>query len=225
MKKLYAAVWLLLAAGVAGSAALLAFMPDIIPAHYNFAGEVDRFGSKYEHLLFPAVTLLMGGMLLGVAKAVGKKGEAANEKVVLLSAVCLVGFLDVLSFYFGLLAIGYDTASPAPVTLDTLMKLTGAGVGLLLVVLGNFMPKARRNAWFGLRTSWSMANDRVWQKSQRFGGMATVACGFAMMLLSVLLPGWWNLLAMTLAPLVWLALCVVASRRYYQADAKQRESG
>ena len=42
MKKLYAAVWLLLAAGVAGSAALLAFMPDIIPAHYNFAGEVDR---------------------------------------------------------------------------------------------------------------------------------------------------------------------------------------
>ena len=124
-----------------------------------------------------------------------------------------------------LLAIGYDTASPAPVTLDTLMKLTGAGVGLLLVVLGNFMPKARRNAWFGLRTSWSMANDRVWQKSQRFGGMATVACGFAMMLLSVLLPGWWNLLAMTLALLVWLALCVVASRRYYQADAKQRESG
>ena len=105
------------------------------------------------------------------------------------------------------------------------MKLTGAGVGLLLVVLGNFMPKARRNAWFGLRTSWSMANDRVWQKSQRFGGMAAVACGFAMMLLSVLLPGWWNLLAMTLAPLVWLALCVVASRRYYQADAKQRESG
>ena len=32
-------------------------------------------------------------------------------------------------------------------------------------------------------------------------------------------------LAMTLALLVWLALCVVASRRYYQADAKQRESG
>lgn len=30
----------------------LQFLPDQIPAHYGISGEVDRWGSKYEILIF-----------------------------------------------------------------------------------------------------------------------------------------------------------------------------
>ena len=43
---------------------VLPFLPEQIPAHYNFAGEIDRWGSKYETLLFPAITILMGFFML-----------------------------------------------------------------------------------------------------------------------------------------------------------------
>ena len=43
---------------------LMQFMPDQIPAHYNSAGVVDRMGSKYESLIWPATTALMGGFFL-----------------------------------------------------------------------------------------------------------------------------------------------------------------
>ncbi|MFR1639267.1 MAG: SdpI family protein [Eggerthellaceae bacterium] len=34
-----------------------------------------------------------------------------------------------------------------------------------------------RNEAFGLRTPWSLSNDEVWRKSQRFGGYAMIASG------------------------------------------------
>ena len=45
MKKFKTAVCLLMLLSVAITAIILQFMPDIIPAHYNMAGEVDRLGS------------------------------------------------------------------------------------------------------------------------------------------------------------------------------------
>ena len=52
MKKLYALCYGVILLCIVGTAILLIFTPDTIPVHYNFAGEVDRFGSKYENLIW-----------------------------------------------------------------------------------------------------------------------------------------------------------------------------
>ncbi len=41
----------------------LPFLPDKIPAHYNAAGNITRWGSKYENLLFPVITIGLGCFL------------------------------------------------------------------------------------------------------------------------------------------------------------------
>ena len=38
-------------------------LPNQIPAHYNFAGEVTRYGSKYELFIFPLLALLLSAFL------------------------------------------------------------------------------------------------------------------------------------------------------------------
>ena len=60
MKKLYALCYGVILLCIVGTAILLIFTPDTIPVHYNFAGEVDRFGSKYENLIWPIFTIIMG---------------------------------------------------------------------------------------------------------------------------------------------------------------------
>ncbi len=53
----------------------LPHLPEKIPAHYGVDNQVDRWGSKYEVLLFPVISILMGYFLLGMAKLAAKKEE------------------------------------------------------------------------------------------------------------------------------------------------------
>lgn len=156
MKKLYALCYGVILLCIVGTAILLIFTPDTIPVHYNFAGEVDRFGSKYENLICPIFTIIMGAFFILLAKQQRKKGETVNEKILLYTGICTLLFFAALGFYFMLKAIRYDPDAAATVSIDA-MKFTGIAIGILLVILGNIMPKMRRNAMFGLRTKWSIS--------------------------------------------------------------------
>ena len=59
MKKLYLILYSLTFLFILGTALFFILMPDTVPLHYNFAGEVDRMGSKYEFLLMPIIALPM----------------------------------------------------------------------------------------------------------------------------------------------------------------------
>jgi len=185
---------------------------------------VDRIGSKFENLIWPGFAAGMGLFFLLMAKGPKKKGEKTNEKILIIAGICTLIFFTLLGFYFMWKALRYDPGAASTVSYDDVSRFVSIGIGALLVVLGNLMPKMRRNALFGLRTKWSMANDRVWQKSQRFGGIATVIAGFCLILLSLLIPGIWNILVLTAVIVVWLIVCLVASYRYYQADREPGET-
>ena len=85
----------------------LIFLPDLIPAHYNIKNEIDRWGSKYEILIIPIITILLGKFLLFMKKWVKKyevKGNN-NEKVVLIIGICLLLIYNIIlcmMIYLGL---------------------------------------------------------------------------------------------------------------------------
>ena len=81
MKKLYLILYFLIIICILGTSLLLSVMPDIVPIHYNFAGEVDRFGSKYEFLIMTLITLVLTYILLSIAKNQGKKEQKNSEKI------------------------------------------------------------------------------------------------------------------------------------------------
>ena len=163
----------------------LTLAPDTIPVHYNAAGEIDRWGSKYEFLLFPILTLVMGLFMGLVARHEGKKGENTNALVAAGVGVwSLVLFNAIWLFFFWKTLAGTD--------LNGGEDLEIKGIFLLLMAsflpLGNQMPKARRNSLFGLRTKWSMADDVCWQKSQRLGAYSLMGMGILGIVLVSLLP-------------------------------------
>ena len=211
MKKLYAIMFALAAISVVGTAVLIIFMPDTVPAHYNCAGEIDRWGSKYENLIFPVIAVLAAALVAAVAK---KPEDAVPKKVLLWTGVCSILLLDIMGFYFMLKDF---SATPEAGTgaADSVIKLMSIGVGVIFIILGNLMPKVKRNGLFGLRTSWSMENDEIWHKSQRFGGKAAVICGFATVLMTVLVPWEWCIAVLMVFTMAFVAASVTASHKYY----------
>ena len=63
-------------------------------------------------------------------------------------------------------------------------------IGLLFIVLGNWMGKLRRNLIAGIRTPWTLKSDVVWQRTHRIGGRLMVALGLAVLFAAMLFPVW-----------------------------------
>ena len=59
-------------------------------------------------------------------------------------------------------------------------------LGIMFIVIGNYLPKTKRNCVYGIKLTWTVANDENWAKTHRLGGILWVACGPVVMLSSLL---------------------------------------
>lgn len=196
---------------------LLVLSPDTVPVHYNLAGEINRMGSKYEYLIFPVLAIPVGGFFGWMARRY--RQTPADEKALVISGICVLSVMGFLGIYFQTAAILYDPMAGGGLQLNV-MRLTVMAIGAMLMILGNFMPKARRNSFYGLRTGWSLSSDEVWQKSQRFAGHTSVLCGVIMVLLAAFFDGFHCLIMSTVLVLLWMIASVVMSYRYYRESKK-----
>lgn len=200
LKRLYAATALTALLGLALVLAALPFLPDPIPVHYNAAGAVNRWGSKYEMLVFPGIMLPFGALWLGTCRICRGFGEI-SERIMLLSGIAMFAVFDLMAAYF--LYLGFrQVENLALVPLDLNRLLCGA-TGLGLIALGNWIPKLKEPGPVGLRTPWSVKNTAVWRKCQRFGGWSLAAAGAASLAAALLAPGAWCWL--------WLGLSAAAA--------------
>ncbi len=157
--------------------ASLQLLPDKIPAHYGISGEVDRWGSKYETLIFPAITIIFGFIMLIVTKYASKQEKVGNnnQKIGTLTGILSLLLFNVMTFYF--LYADFNkikNLNSIPIDLSQLIFIL---LGVIMMILGNIMPKVKMNSMIGLRTTWSMKNEITWKKSQKFGGISFIIVG------------------------------------------------
>lgn len=67
-------------------------------------------------------------------------------------------------------------------------KLIMVLIGGFFVVIGNVFGKLRANYMVGIRTPWTLADERVWDQTHRFAGRVFVAGGLAMIALCLAAP-------------------------------------
>ncbi len=164
----------------------LQFLPNQIPAHFGADGQVDRWGSKYETFIFPISTIVMGLIMLVVAKISSKQEGSGenNEKICIISGIVSLFIFNAMTVYF--LYIDFTSTEKlfnAPIDINSILF---AIIGISMIILGNFMPKLKKNSLIGLRTTKTLKSEVVWKKSQRFGGIALIIGGIGVILTSVL---------------------------------------
>jgi len=215
MKKGFLTVIILLIVTWTFTAVMLMLLPDTVPAHYNAAGEVDRFGSKYEQLILPAFMTLLAACFLWV---IGKKSIHGEKRSLLKTCIVMQAILLALFVSFALRALLFGNTA---IVLPDVWRVTAAVLGVALSLIRLLLGEVPRNRFLGLRTKWSLSSDVVWKKSQRFAGVTGVAAGGVMLLVSCLCHG---LVAMALTlgvPVLWGIVGVVASYRYAKEQAEQ----
>jgi uncharacterized membrane protein len=168
-------------------------LPQLIPTHWNARGHVNGFTPKpWGPFVLP---LLMVGvyLLLRVIPRISPRGyrverfQAAFET----TQAAILAFLFLVNVLILLAGIGV----PVPVH-----RAVRAGLGLLLVLLGNFMGKFTRNFFVGIRTPWTLASDEVWMRTHRLGGRLLVLAGVVVCVSGLLGAGpVWLLLAFGVA--------------------------
>lgn len=161
----------------------LHFLPAKIPAHYDLYMNIDRWGSKYESLLMPAVTVLMSVFMYGMSRLASRhENGKSNQKVLLISGTALNIFFTIVTVWT--LWTAFNALEGSKKGVEISVNIIFIAAGIVIAVIGNFLPKCKLNSVIGLRTKWSMANEDVWFKCQRFGGVLFVTCGILMSVVS-----------------------------------------
>ena len=169
---------LVLVAALVVSAIAYPRLPERVPVHWDFSGDVNRLGSRLE-----AATIipLIGVVLWLVMRALPyidprRENYAKFQSTYDLVVNAAVTLLVVLHLALIGSALGY------PIPRERV--IAGAG-GAMVALLGNVLPRARPNWWFGIRTPWTLSNDRVWMRTHRIGGYLLVIAGVAAVLASI----------------------------------------
>jgi uncharacterized membrane protein len=182
---------LVVIASVAMSAAAYPRLPERVPVHWGVSGAPDRWGHRAEAAVFlPMVIAAMWGLLRVLPKLDPRASNFAKMRGTYDFSVNAILTMILVVHALALAAgLGY-VVSIVPISL--------ALVGALFVALGNVLPRARPNWWFGVRTPWTLSNDRVWARTHRVGGYVMTAAGIVI-LAAAALPGTWPYAAFVVA--------------------------
>ena len=226
---------ILAVASVIVAAVAITILPDQIPTHFGPDGAADRIGSKYEVLFFSGIVIACtaAGILLrrkyerAQETNAGEKAgahSAGNAKVAVI--VCTITGVVMIGLEIVFICIGYNGLTQISGTeAELYCSITVILLGLLFAVLGNVMPKMKKNKLMGLRTTWSMKNDEVWARSQRMGGTVTFFGGAATILSGIILRGYPSLVAMMIIFLVIFAIMIKGSHQIYTDWEKENKNG
>lgn len=156
-------------------------LPERLPSHWNMRGEVDGWSSRAQGAFMAPVLAAGFWLLLPLLRRVDPRrshyerfGETfwvvVNIVVLFLAAVHV-------------LVLGAGLGWRVDMTRAFLVML-----GMMLIGLGNYLPRVRSNWWMGIRTPWTLESETVWRQTHRVAGVTFVAGG-VLTLLAALLPG------------------------------------
>lgn len=143
-----------------------------VPIHWGIDGQPDGFAPReIAFFLLPALAAGLTVLLVLVPRVEPRSANLARSGSAYVQVG--IGLLIVLTI-IQLMTVVAAAGRPVDVSLAV-----GLAVGGLFVVLGNVLGKVRSNFVFGVRTPWTLASDRSWNKTHRLVGRLFVVLGLA----------------------------------------------
>ena len=145
-------------------------LPEVVTTHWNFKGEPNGTSSR---LVAAGLLPLFLAVLPLIFRALPKIDPKGENYAKFTDAYWLIAN-SVILFLAGVHVVVLLNAMGAPVDINLVI---GLGVGLLLMVMGNYLGKVQPNWFMGVRTPWTLASEFVWRKTNRTAGWLFVLAG------------------------------------------------
>lgn len=88
-------------------------------------------------------------------------------------------------------------------------------IALYIILIGNLLPKIKRNYFIGLTNPWSVASEKVWFLTHRFGGRYFIGIGIALAVLAFFEPIAVNIVYWCLIVTLFAVPTVYSFEKYY----------
>ncbi len=170
-----------IAAMAAFAAIVYSRLPERVPTHFDASGSPDGWMARWPGaFLFAGIGLVVWLLLLGLRRIDPRRAHYQRFEgtywIVLNIVVLLLAAFEAVSLGLGL---GWPIDAG---------RVTYALLGVVFLLLGNYLPRLRSNWWMGIRTPWTLESERVWRETHRLGGKTFVAGGIALLLVALFLP-------------------------------------
>ena len=148
-------------------------LPEIVPTHFGPDFVCDRTGSRWNGAVPALLAVLIfpiGLFFTGKSKNLEKNMKPLT--ITLIFAECFIILLN--WFLLFIMKAGAKLGDKVSLGLDWIIP---AFVGVLFIVLGNYLPTIRQNNTLGIKLPWTLKNERCWNAVHRFSGKLYVVCG------------------------------------------------
>lgn len=157
-------------------------LPDRMASHWGINDEVNGTTSRFwGAFLMPIITLAMLVLFLLLPGIDPLKANIATFRPIfnafIVAILVFLAYLHVLTMLWNL---GYHGFRMSTALLP--------GMGLIFILTGLLLSRAKRNFFIGIRTPWTLSSDRVWAETHRAGSVVFIVCGLIAMA-AVFTPG------------------------------------
>ena len=186
-------------------------LPPVITTHWGADGIADGFGSKaFAVFAIPAILLALHWLCLFLS-TLDKKQQGQNKKLISL-VFWIIPFISLFTA-----GLTYSVAFGKTFRFEVFLPLL---MGIMFVLMGNYLPKTTQNRTLGIKISWTLGNEENWNKTHRLAGKVWVIGGLVM-LFCVFLPLLWMIVVTIGVMLALMIIPMVYSYCIYKRHQKE----
>ncbi len=154
-------------------------LPDKVPMHWNIKGEIDRYGEKMELIIIPILLPLLVYIIFLVVPKIDPKNKLnkMGNKLQTMKFLLTI-FMSILAIFIIYTAKNESFANPNYIVLL---------IGILYIIFGNYFKTIKANYFIGIRTPWTLENEKVWKETHKLGGKLWFAGGIIVVITSLIL--------------------------------------
>ncbi len=143
-------------------------LPDVMATHFALNDEANGFSSKAFTVFGIPLCCLGLQWLCAVITSHDPKKQNISPKMFTL----VLWLVPLVSLFCAAMIYPYNLGCPMDITLVSELL-----IGVLFIICGNYLPKARQNYTIGIRIPWTLANEENWNRTHRFAGHLWLICG------------------------------------------------
>ena len=148
-------------------------LPNQISIHFNATGQANNFQSKALAVFGLPIFLLLVHLFVIFVTARDPKNQTMNEKM----GKVIYWLTPIVS-----LSLSYLIYSKALGSTTNPSIFVSALLGLIFVMMGNYMPKLKVNHTVGIRLPWTLQSEDNWHKTHRLAGKLWVLGGLILLI-------------------------------------------
>ena len=194
--------------------AVFFILPDTVAAHFGIDGTPDRYGSKYEAFLFPAIILVITLLYFLYRKFQEKSSKEDNDRTArnldILDTVIMIVMVLFNALCVFLLAVMKHPGMMKNKE-NMIFVIISTIIGVLFILLGNILPKTKPNSFIGVRLSWCMDSDEHWYIANRNCGIAMVLSGICTVIAGLIVKNGTYVIYMILSLILFLTVATIYS--------------